>query len=133
MILVDTGIWVDYFNGNDSKYTDALDTALFEGTVIMGDLIFLEILQGFRSDKDYQMAKTTLGTLEQFEMFGHSMVIKCATNYRGLRKKGITIRRTTDVIIATFCIDNKIPLLFQDRDFIPFIEKLGLIPALRET
>ncbi len=133
MILVDTSIWVDYFNGKDSKHTDTLDAALVEGTVVIGDLILLEILQGFRSDKDYQRARTTLGTLEQFEMFGHSMVIKCVTNFRGLRKKGITIRRTTDVIIATFCIDNKIPLLFQDRDFIPFVEKLGLIPVLKET
>ncbi len=133
MILVDTGVWVDYFNGNDSKYTDALDGALIEGTVVTGDLILLEILQGFRSDKDYQRAKITLGTLEQFEMFGHSMVIKCATNYRGLRKKGITIRSATDVMIATFCIENKIPLLFQDRDFIPFVEKLDLIPVLKET
>ena len=133
MILVDTSIWIDYFNGKGSKHTDTLDAALIEGTVIMGDLILLEILQGFKSDKDYQRAKTTLGTLEQLEMFGNSMVIKCATNYRELRKNGITIRRTTDVIIATFCIDNEISLLFQDRDFIPFVEKLGLIPALTET
>ena len=133
MILVDTSIWIDYFNGKDSRHTDTLDAALIEGAAVIGDLILLEILQGFRSDRDYQRAKATLGTLEQFEMLGHSMVIKCATNYRKLRKKGITIRRTTDVIIATFCIDNKIPLLFQDRDFIPFVEKLGLIPALKET
>ena len=133
MILVDTSIWVDYFNGKNSKYTDALDAALIEGTVIIGDLILLEILQGFRSDKDYQKAKGYLGTLESFDMFGYNMVIKCATNYRKLRKKGTTIRRTTDVIIATFCIDNKIPLLFQDRDFIPFVKKLGLISALKES
>lgn len=133
MILADTGIWVDFFNGRVSKYSDALDAALFEGTVAIGDLILLEILQGFRNDKDYQRAKTSLSTLDQFEMLGHTMVMKCATNYRGLRKKGITIRRTTDVIIATFCIENDIPLLFQDRDFIPFVEKLGLISALKET
>ena len=133
MILADTGVWVDYFNGKDSQYTDALDAALIEGIVIIGDLILLEILQGFRSDKDYQRAKTALDTLEQFEMFGHSMVIKCAANYRRLRKKGINIRRTTDVIIATFCIDHKVPLLFQDCDFIPFVEKLNLVPVLQET
>jgi len=133
VILVDTSIWVDYFNGKDCKYTDALDAALVEGTVVIGDLILLEILQGFRSNKDYQRARTTLGTLEQFELFGRSMVEKCATNYRGLRKKGITIRRTTDIIIATFCIESKMPLLFQDRDFIPFVEKLSLIPVLKET
>jgi predicted nucleic acid-binding protein len=133
VILVDTSIWIDYFNGKGSKLTDTLDAALIEGTVVIGDLILLEILQGFKSDKDYQRAKTTLGTLEQLEIFGNSMVIKCAANYRELRKNGITIRRTTDVIIATFCIDNEMPLLFQDRDFIPFVEKLGLIPALTET
>lgn len=135
MILADTSIWIEYFNGNGngngSKHADALDAALVEGTVVMGDLILLEILQGFRSDKDYRRVKATLSTLEQFEMLGHSMVTKCATNYRRLRNEGITIRRTTDVIIATFCIDNKIPLLFQDRGFIPFVEKLNLIPALK--
>ena len=133
MILVDTSIWIDYFNGQDSKHGDALDAALIEGTVVIGDLILLEILQGFKNDKDYKRAKTTLGTLEQLEMFGNGMVIKCATNYRELRKNGITIRRTTDVIIATFCIDNEIPLLFQDCDFIPFVENLGLIPVLTKT
>ena len=131
MILADTSVWVDYFNGKDNKYTDTLDTALIEGTVVIGDIILLEILQGFRNDKDYNSAKSTLSTLEQFEMLGNSMVTKCAANFRGLRKKGITIRRTTDVIIATFCIEHKIPLLFQDRDFIPFVEKLGLISAQR--
>ncbi len=133
MILVDTGVWIDYFNGIDSKHTDSLDSALVEGTVVVGDLILLEILQGFRQDKDYQSAKIKLGLLEQFEMFGHGMVVKCATHYRSLRKKGITIRRTTDVIIATFCIENKIPLLFQDRDFTPFVENLDLIPVLETT
>ena len=129
MILADTSVWVDYFNGKDNKYTDTLDAALVEGTVVIGDIILLEILQGFRNDEDYSSAKSTLSTLEQFEMLGNNMVTKCAANFRGLRKKGITIRRTTDVIIATFCIEHKIPLLFQDRDFIPFVEKRGLISA----
>ncbi|MCB1678801.1 MAG: PIN domain nuclease [Halioglobus sp.] len=133
MILVDTGIWVGYFNGKANKYSDTLDAALVEGTVVIGDLILLEVLQGFRSDKDYRSAKTKLGTLEQFAMFGHSMVTKCATNYRKLRNNGITIRSTTDVIIGTFCIENEIPLLFQDRDFVPLVEKLGLMPVLMET
>ena len=131
MILADTSVWVDYFNGKDNKYTDTLDAALVEGTVVIGDIILLEILQGFRNDKYYNSAKSTLSTLEQFEMLGNSMVTKCANNFRRLRKNGITIRRTTDVTIATFCIENKIPLLFQDRDFIPFVEKLGLISAQR--
>lgn len=133
MILVDTSVWIDYFNGNKNKYTDALDAALVDGIVAISDLIFLEILQGFRSDKDYNRAKKTLSTLDQYEMFGHGMVVTCADNYRALRKKGITIRRTTDVIIATFCIENQLPLLFSDKHFIPFVKKLGLFSVLAET
>ena len=99
----------------------------------IGDLLFLEILQGFRIDKEYQIAKQTRGTLTQYEMFGHHMAEQSAENYRSLRKKGITIRRTTDVIIATFCIENSLPLLFSDRDFKPFVKHLGLQPVLIEN
>lgn len=130
MIIVDTSVWVDYFNGNDNEHTNALDNALIEGLVLMGDIIFLEILQGFRDDTDYKQAHTTLSTLDQYQMLGVDMVGECSKNYRALRKKGITIRRTTDVIIATFCIKNKFPLLFQDRDFFPFSEHLKLKSAI---
>jgi predicted nucleic acid-binding protein len=133
MILVDTSVWIDYFNGVESRHTKALDAALIEGTVAIGDLIFLEILQGFKNDNDYKKAKLTLVTLDQYSMFGIGMAEKCAENYRNLRKKGITIRKTTDVIIATFCIENKLPLLFIDRDFIPFVNNLGMMSALDET
>lgn len=133
MIIVDTSVWIDYFNGVENRRVDALDSALDEGTVAIGDLIFLEILQGFRNNRDFRRAKALLETLDQYEMFGHSMALQSAENYRALRKKGITIRKTTDVIIATFCIENALPLLFSDRDFIPFVEKLGLRTVVRET
>ena len=93
----------------------------------------MEILQGIRNDKQYRQTKQSLLALDQYEMFGKEMAIKCADNYRALRKKGITIRKTADVIIATFCIEKELPLLFLDRDFIPFVDHLGLEPALRET
>jgi len=133
VILVDTSVWIDYFNGADNSYTNTLDSALEEGTVAIGDLIFLEILQGFKNDRDFTRAKAMLETLDQYEMFGHSMALKSAENYRSLRKIGITIRKTTDVIIATFCIENNLPLLFSDRDFIPFVENLGLGAVVKET
>jgi len=133
VILVDTSVWVDFFNGKNNLHTDSLDTALVDGVVAIGDLILLEILQGFRTDKDFKIAKTTLGTLEQYEMLGHQMALTCVDNYRALRKKGITIRGTADVIIATFCIEHQLPLLFSDRDFIPFVKYLGLASALPET
>ena len=133
MILVDTSVWIDYFNGQENKATDYLDDCLIEGTVAIGDLIYLEILQGFRADRDYRTAKTKLEELTIYEMFGLDAVEQCAKNYRMLRKKGITVRKTADVIIASFCIRNKMPLLFLDRDFVPFVKNLGLTPALRET
>lgn len=133
MILADTSVWIDYLNGVQSKHTDALDSRIVEGTVAMGDLIFLEILQGIRNDREYRTTKQTLMTLDRLELFGHGMPEKCAENYRSLRKKGITIRKTTDVIIATFCIERKMPLLFSDRDFIPFVDHLDLVSVLPET
>lgn len=132
MIIADTSIWIDYFNGADNQYTDALDNGLTEGIIAIGDIIFLEILQGFKSDKDYNLAKKTLSTLEQYDMLGHKQVLNAANNYRKLRKKGITIRKTNDVVIATFCIDNKMPLLFLDKDFNPFVKHLGLIDGLKK-
>lgn len=130
MILVDTSVWIDYLNGNVNKFTDTLDAALFNGEVVIGDVIFLEILQGIKNDKDYKRVKTMLNQLDQYEMLGHNAVEKYAENYRYLRKNGITIRKTTDVIIASFCIDNRLPLLFSDRDFLPFVKNLGLVSVV---
>jgi hypothetical protein len=133
MILVDTSVWIEYFKGVENPHTDLLDTSIIQGSVAIGDLIFLEILQGIRNDKQYLQTKQSLLALNQYEMFGKDMAGKCADNYRALRKKGITIRKTADIIIATFCIENNLLLLFLDRDFVPFVDHLGLEPALRET
>ncbi len=127
MIIADTSVWIGYLNGSSDPATDRLDFELLQGNVAIGDLIYLEILQGIRSDADYQRTKSTLGKLEQHAMLGREMVELCAENYRALRKKGITIRKTADVIIATFCIINRLPLLFTDRDFTPFVEHCGLL------
>lgn len=126
MILVDTSVWIDYLNGKESPHTELLDAALIDGTVAIADLIFLEILQGFKSEKDYKLVKSRLSTLEQYSVFNNNMVEPCANNYRFLRKKGITIRKTNDVIIASYCIQHKIPLLYTDRDFDPFVKYLNL-------
>ena len=126
MIFVDTSVWIDFFNGRDTAEIDLLDNALGNETVAIGDLIALEILQGFKSDADYGAAKELLGALTVYEMLGEAAAYKCADNYRVLRKKGITVRKTADIIIATFCIEKNFPLLFSDRDFIPFVTHLGL-------
>lgn len=129
MIFVDTSIWIDFFNGRDTAEVDLLDNALGNETVAIGDLIALEILQGFKSDADYSIAKDLIGALTVYEMLGETAAHKCADNYRALRKKGITVRKTADIIIATFCIEKGFPLLFSDRDFIPFVTHLGLRSA----
>lgn len=109
--------------------TDKLDNLLGQKLVAIGDLILTEVLQGFRHDKDYKSAQALFHDVTIFEMLGVRMSIKSADNFRMLRKKGITVRKTVDVIIASFCIDQKLPLLFSDKDFKPFVKHLGLIAA----
>jgi predicted nucleic acid-binding protein len=132
VIIADTSVWIDYLNGVLSPYTDRLDEDIICGNVAMGDLILLEILQGIKNDNDYKKTQSTLLKLDQYEMLGSSRALSCADNFRALRKRGITIRKTADVIIATFCIANRLPLLFTDRDFNPFVKHCGLQPVLSE-
>ena len=129
MILVDSSVWIDFFNGIENAETDKLNEILGLEEVVIGDLILAEVLQGFRSDIDYKAAKNVLTSLTVHDLLGKELAIKSANNFRKLRKKGITIRKTADVIIATYCIENKIPLLFTDKDFTPFVENLRLKSA----
>ena len=130
MILVDTSVWIDYFNGTDTPQTDRLDALLGDQPIGLGDLILTEILQGFRSDSDYRKAIELLSSLMIFDMLGRERVIKSAEHFRLLRNRGITIRKTADVIIATFCIFEGYPLLYSDKDFDPFVDHLGPISAI---
>ena len=129
MVLVDSSVWIDFFNGTVNTETDKLNEILGLEEVVIGDLILAEVLQGFRSDTDYKAAKNVLTSLTVFDLLGKELAIKSANNFRKLRKKGITIRKTADVIIATYCIENKIPLLFTDKDFLPFVDNLRLKSA----
>lgn len=126
MILVDSSVWIDYFNGLDTDETRFLDGALSTDTICIGDIILAEVLQGFRSDNDYQLARELLLELPLYQIMTPELAIIGADNYRKLRKKGITIRKSVDNWIATFCIENKLPLLFSDKDFQPYVEILGL-------
>jgi predicted nucleic acid-binding protein len=126
MILVDTSVWIDYFNGRATPQTNRLDELLGNEPLGSGDLILIEVLQGFRSDADYRTAKELLTSLTLFDMLGVENAIRSAEHYRLLRKHGITLRKTADVIIATFCIVEDHSLLFSDKDFVPFVEHLNL-------
>jgi hypothetical protein len=126
MILVDSSVWIDYFNGNKTPPTDWLDSSLGNTPIIIGDLILTEVLQGFQRDKDFNAARDLLLNIPFLPMVGQNIALESAMNYRLLRKKGVTVRKTIDVLIGTFCIHYQLPLLHDDRDFDPMVEFLGL-------
>jgi predicted nucleic acid-binding protein len=126
MTAVDSSVWIDYFNGEKTAQTDWLNSALGNTPIIMGDLILTEVLQGFQSDRDFRIAKNLLLRLPFMPMGGQALAIGSAANYRLLRKKGVTVRKTINVMIGTFCIHYRLPLLHDDRDFDPMVKFLGL-------
>ncbi len=126
MILVDSSVWIDYFNGQRTWQTNLLDSLLSTVPVIIGDLILTEILQGFRSNNDYESAKTYLSALPFHRIGGYQVAVQSAQNYRILRKKGVTVRKTIDVIIGTYCILEGLPLLHDNSDFDPMVSHLSL-------
>jgi len=126
MILVDSSVWIDYFNGKKTSKTDWLDSALGNKPIIIGDLILAEVLQGFQTENDFGTAKNLLLDFPFMEMLGQNMAIKSAINYRFLRKKGVTVRKTIDVMIGTFCIHHHFSLLHDDSDFDPLEKHLKL-------
>jgi len=126
MIIADTSVWIDYVRGINAPYTDLLDHELLSNRVATGDIIIVEFLQGFREEKDYRIAKQIMDRLEYYNFLGKEMAVESAENFRRLRKNGITVRKTIDVIIGTFCIVNGFELLHNDRDFDPMEKYLGL-------
>ena len=127
MILVDSSVWINYFNGIPNWQTDLLDSYLSNIPVITGDLILAEVLQGFKSNKDYETARDLLSALPFRQIGGYNVAIQSAQNYRILRKSGVTVRKTIDIIIGTFCIMEGLPLLHDDRDFGPMVSHFSLM------
>lgn len=126
MIVVDSSVWIDYFNGVATAETDLLDRLAGTEPLALGDLNLVEVLQGFRSDADFIRAQDVLLGFTVLPMLGAEMALRCAESYRALRKQGITVRKTADVIIASYCIAHGHRLLFADRDLLPFVHELGL-------
>ena len=126
MILVDSSVWIDYFNGRPSGETDLLDRLLTAQRPLLGDLILAEVLQGFRSDLDFHRARRELDQLPWVRIGGRDTAIAAAQNFRVLRQRGVTVRKTIDALIASFCIIHHHELLHCDRDFDAFERHLGL-------
>jgi len=126
MILVDSSVWIDFFNGVDKPHVDKLYQLLGNENIATGDLIAVEVLQGIKSETDFQKVKQVMYEIPFFSLCNKELFIIAAENYRVLRRQGITVRKTIDIIIATFCIENNYKLLHHDRDFESCGEFLGL-------
>lgn len=133
MILVDTSVWIDFFRGKDTPQVERLDALFAQERIAVGDLIATEVLQGFRSERDFNQARKTLETFEFVDLGGRDIAIKAAKNFRALQALGFKVRKTIDTIIATECIDAGYALLHADRHFEPFRAHLGLRVAFSET
>ena len=130
MILVDSSVWIDYFRGVLTPQTDRLDGLLGFAPVATGDFLIAEVLQGFTSDADFATGLRIMSSVTVVDIGGVDIAIKAARNFRTLRAQGVTVRKTIDTLIATRCIENGHALLYSDRDFDPFVGRLGLTSAM---
>jgi predicted nucleic acid-binding protein len=126
LILVDSSVWIDYFRGSITAQTEKLDQLLSSEPLAIGDLILTKVLQGFDDERDFNKARKMLTALTVVELGGQETAIQAARNFRALRKRGVTVRKTIDTVIATRCIESGYDLLHSDRDFDPFVNHLGL-------
>ena len=126
MILVDSSVWIDYFRGAITPQTEKLDGLLEQEPLAIGDLILAEVLQGLTTERDFNQAVKMLTSLIVVELGGQDIAIQAAKNFRILRSRGVTVRKTIDTTIATRCIESGYDLLHSDRDFDPFAKHLGL-------
>lgn len=132
MIFVDSSVWIDFYNGVASATTERLRQAIPNGTVVVGDLVLTEVLQGFADERHARLAERDLTAFALVAVVDMESAVKAAANYRSLRLRGVTVRKTIDTLIATRCIIDRHPLLYADRDFDPFVRHLGLRSALDE-
>lgn len=116
MIVVDSSVWIDYFNGTETSEVNRLVSLIDKQSIIVGDLILTEVLQGFRKRQEAEKARLGLNEFVFKAMVGRDIALTSARNYRKLRARGITVK-TIDMLIATFCIENHYNLLHADRDF----------------
>ncbi|MGL4312971.1 MAG: type II toxin-antitoxin system VapC family toxin [Sphingomonas sp.] len=130
MILVDSSVWIDELAGRVTLQTLAVERLIrSEQNIGIGDLILMEVLQGTSGLTDLEAARRYFSEFTPVQISDHRIVAAAARNYQTLRAKGITIRKTIDTLIATRCILDRLPLLYSDRDFDPFVAHLGLRSA----
>jgi predicted nucleic acid-binding protein len=129
VIVVDSSVWIDFLNGRNAAHVERLQAALGVDEIIVGDLMLCEVLQGLGSERDARQVESLLRRFEIVAMAGEAIAVSAARNFRSLRRRGVTIRKTIDLLIGTWCIENRRALLHNDGDFKPMAQHLGLIEA----
>jgi predicted nucleic acid-binding protein len=127
MVIVDTSAWVEYFQLGDPATAENVDRCLAQDRVGIGDLVYCEVMQGIYSPRRREEISSLLLPLPHFEMVGFEIAEQAAANYRLLRSRGITVRKTIDVIIGTFCVENGLEIVHHDRDFDLMAPHIGLV------
>ena len=127
MIVVDSSVWIDFLNGRSKPHVRRLRAVLGTDEIIVGDLMLCEVLQGLGSEREAREVEALLRRFEIVTMAGDAIAVAAARNFRSLRRRGITVSKTIDLIIGTWCIENRRPLLHSDSDFHPMARHLGLI------
>jgi hypothetical protein len=129
VIVVDSSVWIDFLNGRNAPHVERLRAILGADEIIVGDLMLCEVLQGLESERAARDVEALLRRFDVVAMVGDANAVAAARNFRSLRRRGITIRKTIDMLIGTWCIENRMPLLHNDSDFRPMVRHLGLIEA----
>jgi predicted nucleic acid-binding protein len=127
LIVVDSSVWIDFLNARNASHVTVLREALGRDEIIVGDLMLCEILQGLDGERAARQVESLLRRFEIVPMAGDAIAVTAARNFRALRRRGITVRKTIDLLIGTWCIENRQPLLHNDSDFRPMARHLGLI------
>jgi hypothetical protein len=127
VIVVDSSVWIDFLNGKDEPHVRRLRAALGAEEIAVGDLMLCEVLQGLDSEREAREVEALLRSFQIVPMAGDAVAVSAARNYRALRRLGITVRKTIDLLIGTWCIENRIALLHNDSDFRPMARHLGLV------
>jgi predicted nucleic acid-binding protein len=127
VIVVDSSIWIDFLKGRSLPHVARLRALLGTSEIIVGDLMLCEVLQGLEDERAAREVESLLRRFQIAPMAGDTIAVNAARNFRFLRGRGITVRKTIDLLIGTWCIEHRRPLLHNDSDFRPMARHLGLI------